>query len=316
MTTIRYSYSSPLLLLISLFLLFISFVLGRFSLLSTGEWVQGDSTSCDHFMCTPSKNMTWKSNNDNFKYYFANDACDALLQKGIKKIYFHGDSYMRQIYSAMLITLSGDYRYGSISNSTLFPRCEYHRQFSEKHCGLKELNHNGVTCGGRIHLDPSLNGLTNTKHCEAGAAMLWSFGNHKISRYGRYGVNNATAHQLSFEDICREIKGNSMISGHSKHCSIWWVSTHARIRTIWDDETPEFVTSFNEGMKEFYESGKCGQTNYIDVYNMTTALAVNVLQDRKDIDEGIKLSYDLVHWGMEVNLIKAQIIINALLMNE
>jgi hypothetical protein len=36
------------------------------------------------------------------------------VAKGIKKILFSGDSYMRQIYAATLITLKGDYLHGSI----------------------------------------------------------------------------------------------------------------------------------------------------------------------------------------------------------
>jgi hypothetical protein len=63
---------------------------------------------------------------------------------------------MRQIYAAMLITLSGDFRYGSLANSTLSPHCEYQRQFFEKRCGTRDLNHWGLVCGGRIELDPFL----------------------------------------------------------------------------------------------------------------------------------------------------------------
>ena len=57
---------------------------------------------------------------------------------------------MRQMYAAMLITLNGDYRYGSIKDSTVSPQCEYHRQFFEKKCGTRDLNHYGVVCGGKV----------------------------------------------------------------------------------------------------------------------------------------------------------------------
>jgi len=69
---------------------------------------------------------------------------------GVTTIFFHGDSYMRQMYAAMLITLNGDYRYGSIKDSTVSPQCEYHRQFFEKKCGTRDLNHYGVVCGGKV----------------------------------------------------------------------------------------------------------------------------------------------------------------------
>jgi hypothetical protein len=158
-----------------------------------------------------------------------------------------------------------------------------------------------------------LTGFDNIDHCKEGTALLWSFGNHQV-KPGRYGVNNPVAYQEFFENVCSVIK-YSRLSGASDKCSVWWVSTHARIRTIFDDESPEYVTNFNEGMKDFFEKKKCGETNYIDVYNMTTSLKNTVLNKGEDWDEGGKLSYDLVHWGMEVNLIKAQIIINSLVLN-
>jgi hypothetical protein len=66
------------------------------------------------------------------------------------------------------------------------------------------------------------------------------------------------------------------------------------------------VKSYNEGMREFFRGGQCGEVNYIDVYNMTASFG----EHHKDIAS--KYSYDMVHWGMEVNLLKAQIILNAL----
>ena len=94
-------------------------------------------------------------------------------------------------------------------------------------------------------------------------------------------------------------------------CSIWWVSTHYRLRAIYKDEKPEMVRDYNLGMRKFFEEGKrCGPVNYVDVYNMTADLATNHQVD------ALKMTYDQVHWGIEVNLIKAQIILNALLAAE
>ena len=50
--------------------------------------------------------------------------------------------------------------------------------------------------------------------------------------------------------------------------------------------------------------------NYIDVFNMTDSLVV------QHDAEARKMTWDQVHWSYEVNLIKAQIIINALLSSE
>ena len=162
----------------------------------TWEEVPPKSDLCDRFLCTPSKH-TWKPASDKFKIYDNVTACEALLKKGINKVFFHGDSYTRQMYAALLITLNGDYKYGSISNPQTSPQCEYHKQFNEKNCGTRQLNHYGKVCGDQIILDPILNGFSNDNHCSnsPGTVIVWSFGNYKLARGGRHGVNNASAYQ-------------------------------------------------------------------------------------------------------------------------
>jgi hypothetical protein len=109
--------------------------------LPAGVTLSNSSLCKDRFLCSPS-NLTWILDRPSVLYDKVN-GCEALLKKGITQIYYHGDSYMRQIYAAMLITLSGDYEYGSLANSTLSPHCRYHFQFNEKGCGTRSLNHNG-----------------------------------------------------------------------------------------------------------------------------------------------------------------------------
>lgn len=110
-------------------------------ILPEGVTLSNSSICTDRFLCTPS-NLTWILDRPSVLYDKVN-GCEALLKKGIKQIHFHGDSYMRQIYAAMLITLNGDYEYGSLANSTLSPHCHYQTQFNEKGCGTLSLNHNG-----------------------------------------------------------------------------------------------------------------------------------------------------------------------------
>lgn len=220
---------------------------------------------------------------------------------------------MRQIYSAMLITLRGDHKHGSIASPVASPQCVYHRQFYEKQCGLYSLDHGGKVCDGRLHLEPFLNNYDGTDACRKinGSVVLWSFGNHKCTRYGRTGVNNATELRGCFENnICRELNTEGKYSPDiavDNTCSTWWVSTHYRVVAHFSDETIDRVKTFNEGMRQHFDAGGCGPVNYIDVYNMTRELTVNHLAEAE------KMTYDKVHWGMEVNLVKAQIILNALL---
>jgi hypothetical protein len=109
--------------------------------LPAGVALSNSSLCEDRFLCSPS-NLTWILDRPSVLYDNVT-GCEALLRKGITQIFFHGDSYMRQIYAAMLITLNGDYEYGSLANSTLSPHCHYRTQFNEKGCGTLALNHNG-----------------------------------------------------------------------------------------------------------------------------------------------------------------------------
>jgi hypothetical protein len=303
----------------------------------------------DQYLCAEGY-LTWQSSN-NPTLFNVDNACDALVDAGIRNIDFHGDSYMRQIYAAVLITLNGNYRNGSIAD-TDFARsngaeqCVYHTQFAEKHCGVRSLNHGPHVCDGRITLDPMLNGVDSLTQCGKqgnGSIVLFSWGNYKVGPHGgRHGVNDPAAYSQFFEDsgLCpavrerdemlankrgkkeasagagfdeeeasgrkrgRSLKGKPKSDRSS--CGMYWISTHYRLVAHFPDEAEHQVKSYNEGMRNFFTSGKCGDINYIDVYNMTAALG----QHHKEIAP--HLSYDKVHWGMEVNLQKAQIIINAL----
>ena len=157
-----------------------------------------------------------------------------------------------------------------------------------------------------------------------------------------------------------------------------WISTHYRMKQYYWDESIEMVKAYNEGMRQFFDSGSCADVNYIDVYNMTQRLGVGNPQEVSEeyrgpwtldpepyysddstlhwpeehdsaiciilhscwsvylwssplntshcvihisyqhltnvcITQGTNLTYDQVHWGMEVNLWKAQNILNAIL---
>lgn len=120
-------------------------------ILPEGVTLSNSSICGDRFLCTPS-NLTWILDRPSVLINKAT-GCEALRKKGITTIYFHGDSYMRQIYAAMLITLNGDYEYGSLANSTLSPHCRYHTQFNEKGCTTRSLNHNGTVRHNELRFD-------------------------------------------------------------------------------------------------------------------------------------------------------------------
>jgi hypothetical protein len=144
-----------------------------------------------------------------------------------------------------------------------------------------------------------------------GTVALWSFGNHKLGP-GRSGVNDPVAFQNFFEgNICPVMRENESrytgSVGPADRCSVWWLSTHYRFQQHFPDESPDAVRSYNLGMRDYFDAKKCGNVNYIDVYNMTARLTT------EHRDEADQLTHDKVHWGYEVNLVKAQIVLNALI---
>jgi hypothetical protein len=108
------------------------------SFTADGYWSNRSSSVCKTMhLCTPTKH-TWVGSH---RYTVYNDAtgCDALLHKGVTKIMFYGDSYMRHIYAAMLITLNGNYKSGSLGDPDNDKQCYWDKQFSDKGCGVLHL---------------------------------------------------------------------------------------------------------------------------------------------------------------------------------
>lgn len=282
------------------------------SFTADGTWGPATTEQCSHFLCTPS-NLTWIPSYQS-TYYDHLTGCVALQKKGITHIFFHGDSYMRQIYEAMLISLNGNYESGAM-NAELDTKqeCRYHEQFNKKICASKMFDGLAKVCNDSIVLDPFINPISTLNDCKGkkGTVLLWSFGNHKIGPH-RNGINNYALYQEMFQKTTCP-----MLIDHSKHkhypenmyeedCTLWWLPTHYRFKAYFPEEVPGRVKEYNEKMREFFDAGECGPMNYIDVFNMTKHLAVTHPHD------AARMTYDSVHWDMEVNMVKAQIIINAL----
>jgi hypothetical protein len=303
-----------ILIIFIILLNFIELINSIISFTATGKWDNTpDIKRCEKYLCSNSK-KTFVPDDPDFIFYDNVTACDALLKKGINTITVFGDSYQRQVYAGLLITLNGDYQYGSLSEASKTSTCEYHKQFYEKKCGVLQLNHNGRVCGGKIWLDPMLTGIDNLNNCmgKKGTLMLFGFGNHKLGP-NRYGVNNATAYSQFFENsICKDIKAKKdVIDGsYEQPCSLWWISTHFRRIGWFPDEKEDVVRDYNLGMRKFFDSKACGNVNYVDMWNMTAALVKHLPEESE------QLTYDHVHWGLEVNLVKAQILLNAILRNK
>lgn len=298
-----------------------------------GHWVDTKGSPDEHNLCKRNYQCvlgqnTWKA--EGSRFYNWSEACASLVGNGIDTIYFYGDSYMRQIYAATLITLNGNYRNGSLNSEIDGDGigCTYHEQFNEKRCGVHQLNRETNVCDDKVRLEFMASDILDLDGSCVGrkggsAIVLFSQGNHKIRSGdgGRVGVNDHKLYSQLYEaHFCARLREYAKAPERNEWkgmgtCSYWWMSTHQRIIGWFDDEKPHIVKKFNEGMRKFFDDGRCGPFNYIDVFNMTDSLVRNFTLDatsEKNKAKSLSVSYDYVHFGMEVNLIKAQTFINAI----
>jgi hypothetical protein len=325
-----------------LFLL-LGFVLSQgrasMSFTATGNWSksQNPDLECSQLhLCTPG-NLTFhqdgqqQQDSSSQLWYDDKTSCALLEREKIKKIYLSGDSYMRHIFQALMITFTGDYEHGSvpdfIKKDKKFNKvhCAYGKQFMHKNCSDEDVFRPVSVCpnnagGAGVIVAPYKEfyySMENMDHCKdegPGTITLLSEGNHPIGR-SRNTVNNYITYQDRYKDtVCREhkamsphIDGPGEKGSFAQTCSLWWVSTHYRMKAYFPAEWPDRVLEFNQYMRMFFEHGEeCGNVNYVDVYNMTERLA-----HTNGGKEATKASYDQVHWNMEINLMKAQLLLRA-----
>ena len=186
-----------------MFLILITYNL-IWSLSVFGNWEKpANSFDCTHrYLCTPISNLTWVNNHS---FISGAHACNAFKRHNVGNIYSYGDSYLRQIHAALIITLSGNYKSGAqISTSEVFANCTYQQQFIEiKPChGSRNTHMTKTECNNEVHLyldqpdenayiyneTSSLMKLMRSPERQSSIILL-SFGNHKVRRfYGREGT--------------------------------------------------------------------------------------------------------------------------------
>lgn len=310
MNQIRFTFSSVAL---------ICFWLTILVSVTTADWKLASKQFCDkNHICT-NEYLTWHSNPP-LVIYDGITACKLFADRGITEVYTYGDSFIRHIYAAMLLLLTDNYETGCLSKPEV--KCLGKQQFNEKRCNTELLKINASLCNGHLDwprdaklpnrlssIDPPIGTFKNNNGAK-GKVLLWSQGNHPLhvgrEKNIRIGVNNASE-QIEYMQkyVCPVKKW-----GYEK---VFWLSTHARILYHHDDERPEVIRKYNEDMRTFFESDGCGEVSYIDVYNMTASLVMK--QGSMVMYNALRyagMSFDGTHWGREVNVLKAQIIINAL----
>lgn len=131
----------------------------------------------------------------------------------------------------------------------------------------------------------------------------------------RLGVNNvAVVEKVVFRTDCRggnitwlPLHGNTTEA--ARRPRLFWLLPHARLTNASEsrpDETREVIGRYARDSIPWIRED-CGEgVGIIDAFNFTKALAETLPEEARS------MTWDRKHWGRAVNLIKAQLILRAL----
>lgn len=281
-------------------------------------WTPGTPYECDELkLCTPS-NMTWRYQNPH-GFYNKESVCRMLQSKYQKQsdlndsnkifsISLMGDSFMRHLTTALAMSLTGKVEgfhfvpSGNVEQDKATMKfieenkCyDGNEQYGEKSCSFLGINHLPESyCDGHLTIsycaDPTIGATIS----------LISYHNGIVDPYGVESINNSTLNMEHLENmgICARDKVFKFPT--------FVISTHYRINEYkgLGKQDHEDIEQYNDEMRHFIEVEKrCGNAIYVDVYNMTKALVLNHYND------SLSMTFDRVHYTRNVNLLKAQIVL-------
>ncbi len=272
------------------------------------RWVQ-DAAGCAARPWTCSHNWTWVDPERPF--LDREDACFLLVSAGVTRILFVGDSFIRQVYQAMLLVLSGDPEHESMDGYAP-PSCDGEGAFADEHCRHTLQMTSGAYCGGRVVVRlkygpfPLLDDTGGFF-----SALVWGVGSHP--RDGDYnwrkGVNNASYVSAdTFHPHCRVNPPewlNETVRGRRNSTAVYWLPPHARLVFRNPDEAPNVIQSY--ATESAVEVKKwCGVESIEAPYALT--------RDLVDKHNAVarNSTYDGTHWGRAVNVMKAQAVMYAI----
>lgn len=262
--------------------------------MTTEEWVADQTCVDSQWYCTPSM-KSWSPEK------YSRDPCKTL--KG-KRVAFVGDSYARHAYIAFLSWLSDNYQHAALGKIHDLD-CEYENQYSEKKCREKII-HAKTVCDGHTNVSlfyghaPHVDSAKIQHH----DMIVWSIGRHPYDgNYShRLGVNDAYAMYTGFFGPRCESYNSTLLAEFCK--KVVWLDTHVRVMPHHADE------NYNQELKFHIEAPtwifrSCNVQRFASAWDATDRLVSNHISDAQ------KMSFDGVHWGSAVNLLKAQAVLKA-----
>ena len=254
------------------------------------DWISHDACKTDPLQCTTDRKR--------WAHRARSDPCVELRNK---EVAFVGDSYVRHAYIAFLSWLNNNYKDASLS-SEHDANCEYELQYSEKEC-RKQIVGQSTVCDGHTNVTlvyghaPWITSKVLAKY----DMIVWSIGRHPFDGdyTHRVGVNDA--HELYyrvFEPYCRSRNATELCD------KVVWLDTHARVKSNHADEAYKEELKFHIETPTWIYRG-CNIQRIASVWDATSSLL------SFDHASAKNLSFDGVHYGATVNLLKARAVYDA-----
>ena len=138
--------------------------------------------------CTPTSHLR-------YPHMIHSDPCELLQQNNVNSIKFVGDSFVRHIYVATVLWLSGNYINGALKRNYKHGiMCHGEGQFEEKLCRM-ELSFDKRVCNNtvRLYLKYGAWPMVTPEELQNNDFVVWGGGNHPTNEnyQTRHGTNNA-----------------------------------------------------------------------------------------------------------------------------
>ena len=275
--------------------------------------------------CTPTSHLR-------YPHVIHSDPCELLQQNNVKSIKFVGDSFVRHIYVATVLWLSGNYINGALKrNYKHGVLCHGEGQFEEKLCRM-ELSFDTRVCNNtvRLYLKYGAWPMVTPEDLQNNDFVVWGGGNHPTNEnyQTRHGTNNAAiVSKEKIQPLCNKIANRNLHDKLEMRKNLIWANTHVQYFSIWPTnqtwpfQSHEYLKRYHGAVHDEFIKHCTGSNDNIvgngttianifkgsvSVWNATRDLALNHKEDAAN------MTYDKMHWGMNVNLLKAHELIRVM----
>jgi hypothetical protein len=253
-----------------------------------------NKTDSASMSCTPAGHKYSYTN-----YFSQINACNNIKKRGVKKIIFVGDSFVRHAYEAFLNILTGDFLTGAYdSKDQVPPVCIGDGQFEESIC-RHHVTGGKIVCGDVV-VSLYYGGWPRITDVlpQSPNVIIWGVGNHPIDgNYStRHGVYNAS---IVASEVLLPMCHNEIVQGMLRKTKVLWLLQHFRLVDFHEDESVEKVRTYNFQTCKVMND-VCGIKS-IDTWTPTFLLS--------HMNEAKNLTWDGVHWSRTVNILKAHMIL-------